>query len=607
MILTDQQVIELIENPENSEAIKKASELQDIHKVHVNGKGYKEYIRQIIGYENTKQYTQKKELSECGTIFLTKVIIDQQSRWQNVKGTKKYYTFAKSAKKEREFNSVLSQVWKNESIDYFINEFVKDALYTEFNGFVIGELPQIVRGKNPYEIKDGISKPLSEGKLKPYLIFRPIEKIIDFVSKGNKVEYIIIDWGEETRDVDKTTKPESGGGTIVQLYRVIDDNSDRIFEEIKGTITLSEIYPPIENKLEYVPAIQISIFRDDVLIDEVKTSPIRQSIPLLKTYLTNWAEHVITCILHSHPIYYQIGQQCRFGDNDGDCAEGYISYTIKGKPAKKTCPECKGVGAILHKDASVALILPQVDAEGKPYNVTNVAGYISPPVDALKQQIAELKWLEENILLSGTGMSKLAETQIEKTATEAMLNWKPLEKIISDILDNIEYIETAVTDMIGKLYYGSKYESCQINYSRNLNLRDENTVLIEIETAKEAGASSSYVKTLHDELIYSRYQHNPIDLERNLIFSELEPFIGYTPEEMQKYCSDWVDPNQIKMKIYFNDYISRFESEHGKVTDYQINKDLDKRIKAIKSFLDKYNKEVKLPEAKPAKLPDQDE
>lgn len=590
MILSDQQVIELIENPENSEAIEKASELQDIHKVHVNGKGYKKYIRQIIGYENTKQYTQKKELSECGTIFLTKIIIDQQSRWQNVKGTKKYYTFAKSARKEKEFNKILSQVWKNESIDYFINEFVKDALYTEFNGFIIGELPQVEK-KGKIEIKDGIAQPIQD-KLKPYLIFRPIETIVDFVSKGNKVEYIIIDWGEEKRDVDKLGK---GSGTIVQLYRVIDDAFDRIFEKIKGIISLSKIYPPIQNILEYVPAIQISIFRDDVLIDEIKTSPIRQSIPLLKTYLTNWAEHVITCILHSHPIYYQIGQQCRFIDEDGECESGYIHYTIKAKPKVKTCPGCKGVGAILNKNAAEALILPQVDSEGKPYNVTNVAGYVSPPVDALKQQIAELKWLEENILLSGTGMSKMAETQIEKTATEAMLNWKPLEKIISDILDNIEYIETTVTDMIGKLYYGNKYESCQINYNRNLNLRDENTVLIEIETAKKAGASSSYVKTLHDELIYSRYQHNPIDLERNLIFSELEPFIGYTPEEMQKYCSDWVDPAQIKMKIYFNDYISRFENEHGKVTDYQVNKDLDKRIKAIKKFLDSYNQETKLP------------
>jgi len=594
MILTDQQVIELIEHPENSEAILVASELQDAHKVHVNGKGYKKYIRQILGYENNEQYAQKKELSECITIFLTKIIIDQQSRWQNVKGTKKYYNFARSARKEKEFNSVLSQVWKNESIEYFINEFIKDALYTEFNGFVIGELPQIVgKGENAYEIKDGIIQPLQD-KLKPYLIFRPIETIHDFRSKGNKVEYIIIDWGKEERDTEKSTNPESGSGTTVQLYRILDDKSDRIFEKGKGKIILSTKYPPIPNKLDYVPAVQVSIFRDDVLIDEIKTSPIRQIIPLLKTYLTNWAEHVITCILHSRPIYYQIGQQCRYRDKDGQCENGFINYVIEGKPKIKTCPDCKGVGAKIYKDAAEALILPQVDLEGKPYNISNVAGYVEPPVETMKQQMNELRWLEENILLSGTGMNKMAETQIEKTATEAMLNWKPLEKIIGDILDNIEYLETEITNIIGKLYYGQGYESCQISYNRNLNLRDENTVLIEIEQAKKAGASSSYVKTLHNELIYSRYQHNPIDLERNLILAELEPLIGYTPEELQKYCSNYVDENTITMKIYFNDYITRFENEHGKITDYQINKDLNKRIKSIGGFLDKYNKEIKL-------------
>jgi len=221
-----------------------------------------------------------------------------------------------------------------------------------------------------------------------------------------------------------------------------------------------------------------------------------------------------------------------------------------------------------------------------------VAGYVSPPVEGIKAQQDELNWLADQILQSGTGMNKVMETQIEKTATEAMLNYKPLEKKISDILSNIEYVQQALTDFIGKLYYGSAYKKSQITYSRQLNLRDENTVLIEIEQAKHAGASASYVKTLHNELIFTRYQNSPIELERNRMLSQLEPFIGYTPEELNKYYGGYIDDDTIVMKVYFNDYIDRFENEYTLITDYKENKDMNLRIDEIKKILDGYNVSV---------------
>jgi hypothetical protein len=199
--------------------------------------------------------------------------------------------------------------------------------------------------------------------------------------------------------------------------------------------------------------------------------------------------------------------------------------------------------------------------------------------------------LADQILQSGTGMTKVMEMQIEKTATEAMLNYKPLEKIIGDILNNVEYVQTALTDMIGQLYLGNDYLGCQITYTRQLNLRDENTVLMEIEQAKNAGASASYVRTLHDELIRSRYQNSKVDLERNLILSQLEPFIGYTPEEMNKYFGGFIDKKTMTMKVYFTDYIVRFELENGSIVDYKDNKGLPDRVKMIKKVLDQYNSE----------------
>ena len=582
MILTDSERIELCEHPANSDAIKTAKESQDVHKVHVTGEGYENYIKRIIGKENLEEYGQKKELAEPVTTSITKIVIDEQSRWQNA-GVKHHFEFKSNANKEKEFQEqVLSQVWKGESMEYFIKNFVRDALYTEFNGFIIVEQGKIEqKGGVIYEIRDGKKSIVEKKQIKPYIIFRPIETIRDFESSGNHVEYIIIDWGKIKNDK-------------IQLWRVIDDTEDVIVEQEGGEFTISKRkgYERIANRLNYPPALQVSTRPATPFADEVKTSYIWQTIPLLKTYLTQWAEHVITCILYSHPIFYQMGQGCKYEDDDGKCDEGTINFVVKGKPQTKDCPRCKGAGATADRDPSKPIILPQLDESGNAFNIANIAGFITPPVEALTEQRAELSWLEDKILRTGTGMDRMAETQIEKTATEAMINYKPLEEIIGEIIDNIEYVEKAVTDIIGKLFYGDKFIRSDATYDRNLNLRDENTVLLEIEQAKKSGASSSYVRTLHNELIHSRYQNAPIDLERNIMLSELEPFIGYIPEELNKYFEGFIDRDTMILKVYFTDYIVKFENEYTKITDFKENMILKDRVKLIRDIIDTYNKKV---------------
>lgn len=581
MILTDAEAIELTRHPKNSASIELGAELQDDHKIHVTGEGYKDYIKQIVDYENNEQYAQKQELSEAVTTVLTRRIIDEQSRWKNTSGPKEDYEFRANQKLDKKFKKVLSQVWKGESMKYFINNFLAESLYTEFNGFLIVEQGRIEkRGDDIFEIRDGIVSKVQNNEIKPYIIFRPIENIRDFESKGNAVEYIILNWGE-TEDGDR-------------IYRVIDDMWDRIIIDKQGEYSLSESkdLKKIPNPLGRVPAIQISTYRKTPADDSVKTSPIWQVLPLLKTYLTNWSEHVITCILHSHPIYYQVGQMCRYSDDHGSCDMGYINYVIEGQPKKKTCPACGGVGSSMQKDASTMINLPQTDEQGQPYSIASVAGYVSPPVEGIKSQREGLRELADQIMQSGTGMNKVMETSIEKTATEAILNYKPLEKIIGGILSNIEYVQTTLTDLIGNMFFGDKYMSSEIVYSRNLNLRDENTVLIEIEQAKKAGASASYIRTLHDELIHSRYQNSPTELERNMMLSQLEPFIGYTPQDLSKDFMGFVDDDTMTMKVYFTDYIVRFETENVLITDYKENQDMNVRIMEIKKIIDLYNEEM---------------
>ena len=176
MILTDKQILEFCEHPANKDAILEATALQDVHKVHVTGEKYQDYIKRIIGKENFQDYGQKKELSESVTVSITGRIIDEQSRWKDA-GSKHFFEFKDNADRTKEFTEkVLSQVWKGDSMEVFVKSFLRDALYTEFNGFVIveqGKIDKIKDGKKELivETRDGIVSVVENADIKPYLIF----------------------------------------------------------------------------------------------------------------------------------------------------------------------------------------------------------------------------------------------------------------------------------------------------------------------------------------------------------------------------------------------------------------------------------------------------
>ena len=196
----------------------------------------------------------------------------------------------------------------------------------------------------------------------------------------------------------------------------------------------------------------------------------------------------------------------------------------------------------------------------------------------------DLDWLEAQIFESATGgLQRTSASEGNRTATEVVINTKPLEDIIGLILDNVEYVETFLTDTIGRYSFPDTYQSAQINYGRKLNLRDENVILLEIEQAKKSGSSTAMIKSLVEELIHSRYQRNPLELERQILMLETEPMIGFTNEEVANSLFITVETKQLKFN--FTDLINEFELENGPLYDFESGKSLQDRVKALRDGL----------------------
>jgi len=561
MILTN--VEQVLGSPLHANDIKVGISIQDDHKVHVTGEGYKDILSSIIGPERAINYG-TRELKEPSTKFLTKKVRDELSRWKNNQGTRKTYDFGDSKELVADFRKLLNTVWKNGTIDEFAY-FLNDALYTDFGGFAVVERGRIEGG---VEIRDGIpSKPSGN----PYIIFKSLSDVYDFRLTGQKVEYLILKFGERVK------KNEKGEDITVKLYRVMDDEKDVIYEMGPDNEAVpAEGFELIRNTLGYVQAYQISDVKQTPLNDHVKTSHIFQTLPLLEDYLTRHAEHVISELLHASPLLALKGTKCTYVDGDGNaCANGKIWVGgVEGE-----CPVCKGVGATVPKNASEIIIVPELDKNGDTYNPSMIGQYITPPVEVLSHQSKELDQLEQRVVYSGTGIKAMVKTNIQ-TATETILNLKPLEDKISSLLDNIEAVETFVTNVIGKLVYKDKYKGCQIHYGRKLNVREENTILDEIEQSKRSGLPQSEIRLLLQELVLTRYRNSYADLERALMLLDLEPLSTVSLAEVLE--SMYVDEDTKRVKQNFDDLIDWFENKYGPINLYKSGEDMSKRIDSIK-------------------------
>ncbi len=576
MVLSEQRIKELVKAPENP-ILKDSRELQVDHAVHVTGENYDCVLTQIVGYENVEQFKQKKLLTKPFTRPLMKYVIDAQGRWKSAQGTTKFYKFTKDDDKvSAEFKTnILSQVWKGNSMKDFINKFLSTAIYTEFNGFLIVEQGKI-------EVIDGIKYETKEGKTyavandyqpKPYIIFKCANDIHNFSVTGDKVDWIIY----------KLPTVELNG-VKTELFRVLDSKWDYIVQKQGDVVTIQD--KKIEHKAGSTPAVPVSSINKKLGDDKIRTSPVDALIPIFDYYLNQYAEHVVSCLLHAHPIYYQVGQKCGFENTNAKCKEGELMWEEAGEHKKVICPACKGSGHNIHKDASTVIIIPALTDQGDAFDISNVAGYVHPDIEILKHQMEELHVIKRDILEAATGQIGSQQLNL-KTATEVVLNLKPLEDIISEVIDVIESVEKQLTDLIGKIYYGDKYIGSEIIYGRKLNLRDENTILEEIKESKANGAPYFYIKTLFEELVYSRFAKSPSDLERNIIIIELEPFIGFNYEEIEGSANITKENKYIKQN--FVDLIERLESESGmELTKIDAGKEMNARIKAMREKIKGY-------------------
>ena len=105
--------------------------------------------------------------------------------------------------------------------------------------------------------------------------------------------------------------------------------------------------------------------------------------------------------------------------------------------------------------------------------------------------------------------------------------------------------------------------------------------------------SEADLDALLQQIIETEYRHNPQQMQRMIILSDLEPYRHLTRYEVQSlYDKQLVSLDELMIKLNFADFIRRFERENMNIITFGENIDYDKKIEAIKERLTEYAKEA---------------
>jgi hypothetical protein len=355
-------------------------------------------------------------------------------------------------------------------------------------------------------------------------------------------------------------------------------------------IEIKELF--VANELKELTCIRVSSLKS-ILFSEIATSLLEPVIPKLDAYVNDYAIHSVSKIAHAYPQRYTASAKCMFQDKSLDSSicdgTGKIEVTNGDKRETITCPKCNGSGRNKVNNASQDFEIPFLLEEGQKAYSKEPIGYAKTDIKVLEFQSDQLILAEKSIKEKVLNKNVLIENSIQKTATAVVENNEPVIILNMFFAELISLTEKKLTNWIGKLY-SPQYRNCIINYGLNYANKNKDQITLEIEQGKKAGLSISEIEKLHENRIKSAYSKDIVEMNFQMMLTDLEPFSTMTIEEVEKSTTILTEDKMLK--IYFSEYIN--EIKENNEIDFESLKDNDnykKTYKLIKDKIKQLNKE----------------
>lgn len=510
-MLTLSDIAGILNSNPHKKMIDAAQSMRCNLRMHMFGDGLAQHLAKINSFENADQYAVRKKYARSNADMIERITrpIDKVF---SAAGGSTYYNLPES--RERELRNRLRDVENGLPLRKWMEQYWKPAYLADPMGLIYMEI---------------------DGNGEAYPTYKSSGEIYTYKLNGRHLDYVIFN----VRHGDGVTLPDglgidtSGRGNY---YRVVDERFDYLvkWENSNASIIEDGTYP---NHFGFVPAIiasDIPVFGSDLYC-----SPLHNILGAADEFLRENSVKIIYKLLHGFPKSWEYGGKCPECDGIG-------------RKGGDTCHACKGTGVRLRADVADTRILQFPQSKDDPTITPDVAGYVTPPIDAWNKMGEELKLLETQMFETLWG-TKQVEDAANETATGRFIDTQPVNDRLSKFAEAAETIEKFITDAIGGLYYGAAYGGASVNYGRRFQIETPDALWDKYRTARASGAPEAMLDDILKDYIQSKYDNNSLEMQRQLKLIALEPFVHLTISQVRAHD---VSEDDYLRKLYFGSFLA---------------------------------------------------
>lgn len=412
----------------------------------------------------------------------------------------------------------------------------------------------------------------------PVTTFIPSSEIWDIELTGDRIEYLVLRQQLE--------------GSNVKFFCFDDQQCHKVLlRQGVYTYLTAEV---TTHGLGYVPACPVTTRQLDPLRPVQRTSAIADSLEVATIYLRDANQHEMMKAYQGYAKMWSYGVDCDYvpplsredeasGISVRACTSGYCYNSQRGE---YRCPACNGAGKRIPVGPDkVYIVKPAPQGETSVVD-PGPAGYITPELDSAKYIGEQLILNEAKIEKAVLGKSGLLDQQKQDTLGGKILDWGPAYDRFADIAADAEVCLTFLLETKARYRYGEAFRDSAITLGRRWQVKSVNDLEAEYAAAKEAGLDDALLYSYLEEIIYTRYAGDPMELERNLLKLELTPFPTQTVDEAK--LNAVVGRDDLLLKTYINDFFNRFERENGSILDFGSVLTHSKKVENIQATFNLY-------------------
>ena len=418
----------------------------------------------------------------------------------------------------------------------------------------------------------------------PTFCYVPSTTIRDIAITGNRVEYLILLDADDPAGLS---------------YYVWDDRSCRHIVSTGGELRIDPTGGTVHG-LGYVPACPVTTRQSNPTHPVRRTSALAESLEIADVYLRDFNEHELGKTYHAFPKMWSYGVRCDYQapltDASGfegmqSCNAGRLqnsSGTAGGWAGTYACPRCKGQGKYIPVGPDKTYIIEAPTDSGTP-SLIPPAGYVVPDLTSLAYLGGELvknSAAIERAVIGKEGITTM-HTKVESGAAKE-IDMAPIYDALNDYGDDAVTAMKFVVDTFGRLRYADAYRASSLALGKRYHLKSTDQLETEYASAKAAGLDSALLYGYLEDIAYTKYASDPMELERALLKLELTPVPHLTDQEAQ--ALGYIGEDDLLLKVYLNDFVGRFERNTGSILEFgsllSHGAKIDKILTIFNTYLD---------------------